>query len=69
MSLRVNLDTVKNADWQYQPTTSPHSASLLEKGANIKAVQELLGDSSLDTTQVYLSVTGKHLEDAIQLLE
>ena len=45
------------------------ATSLLEKGANIKAVQELLGHSSLDTTQVYLSVTGKHLEDAIQLLE
>lgn len=69
MSLRVNLDTVKNADWQYQPTTSPHSASLLEKGANIKAVQELLGHSNLNTTQVYLSVTASHLEEAIQLLD
>ena len=45
------------------------ATKLLEKGANIKVVQELLGHSSLATTQVYLSVTADHLEDAIQLLE
>ena len=32
-------------------------------------VQELLGHSSLATTQVYLSVTADHLEDAIGLLD
>ena len=44
------------------------ATSLVEKGANIKAIQELLGHSSLATTQVYLSVTADHLEDAIRLL-
>jgi len=45
------------------------ATKLVEKGANIRVVQELLGHSSLATTQVYLSVTADHLEDAIQLLE
>ena len=45
------------------------ATSLIEKGANLRVVQELLGHSSLATTQVYLAVTADHLEDAIQLLE
>ena len=45
------------------------ATTLVEKGANIKVVQELLGHTSLATTQVYLSVKADHLEDAIQLLE
>ena len=45
------------------------ATTLVEKGANIRVVQELLGHSSLNTTQVYLSVTAKHLEEAIALLD
>ena len=45
------------------------ATKLVERGANIRVVQELLGHSSLATTQVYLSVTADHLEDAIGLLE
>jgi integrase len=41
---------------------------LVERGANIRAVQELMGHSSLNTTQVYIGVTAKHLEKAISLL-
>ena len=39
------------------------------KVANIRVVQELLGHSTLNTTQVYLSVTANHLEEAIGLLD
>ena len=45
------------------------ATKLVEKGANIRVVQELLGHSSLNTTQVYLSVTANHLEEAIGLLD
>ena len=45
------------------------ATTLVEKGANIKVVQELLGHSSLATTQVYLSVKADHLEEAIGLLD
>jgi site-specific recombinase XerD len=42
---------------------------LVEKGANLRAVQELMGHSSLNTTQIYVSVAAKHLEATIRLLE
>ena len=45
------------------------ATTLVERGANIRVVQELLGHSSLATTQVYLSVTANHLEEAIELLD
>ena len=34
-----------------------------------RVVQALLGHSSLNTTQIYLSVTANHLEEAIGLLD
>ena len=39
------------------------------KVEKIRVVQELLGHSTLNTTQVYLSVTANHLEEAIGLLD
>ena len=45
------------------------ATTLVEKGASVRVVQELLGHSSLNTTQVYLSVTANHLEEAIGLLD
>ena len=45
------------------------ATSLVEKGANIRQVQELLGHESLATTQIYLQLMNAHLEDAIGLLD
>jgi integrase/recombinase XerD len=67
----------KFRNWSNQAGVDLHTHSfrhhfatkLVERGANIRAVQELLGHTNLNTTQVYLSVTADHLEDAIQLLE
>ncbi len=45
------------------------ATDLLERGANIKQIQELLGHDNLVTTEVYLSVTEKSKRDAINLLD
>lgn len=45
------------------------ATDLLERGANIKQVQELLGHENLATTEVYLSVTDKGLREAVSLLD
>ena len=37
------------------------ATDLLERGANIKQVQELLGHENLATTEVYLSITNQGL--------
>ena len=45
------------------------ATGLVERGADVRTVQVLLGHSDLSTTQVYLNFTDQHLRDAIDLLE
>jgi integrase/recombinase XerD len=45
------------------------ATDLLERGANIRTIQDLMGHGSLATTEVYLSVTEKSKRDAILLLD
>jgi integrase/recombinase XerD len=46
-----------------------YATDLLERGVNLKVVQELMGHENLATTEVYLSITDKGLRDAVNLLE
>ena len=45
------------------------ATDLLERGANLKVVQQLLGHENLATTEVYLSITDQSLRDAVGLLD
>ena len=45
------------------------ATDLLKKGANIRTVQELLGHSSLSTTEKYLAVTDENKSWAVGLLD
>ena len=54
---------------------SPHTlrhffaTTLLEQGAQLKAIQELLGHENIQTTAIYLDVIPQHLRSSINLLD
>jgi len=45
-----------------------YATDLMERGANLRVVQELLGHEDISTTQGYLAVTDQSLRDAVGVL-
>jgi len=63
-ALKAGLDAFHTHTMRHKFATD-----LVEKGADIRSVQELLGHADLSTTQVYLSITDKRIREAVGLLD
>jgi integrase/recombinase XerD len=57
------------ADFHCHSLRHKFATDLLDHGSDIRAVQQLLGHTNLNTTQVYLAVTDKSLREAVNRLE
>ncbi|MCH7553771.1 MAG: site-specific integrase, partial [Chloroflexi bacterium] len=67
--IRQFADKAGLADLHAHSLRHKYATDLLERGANLREVQELLGHTNLNTTQVYLSLRPESLSRTVQLLD
>jgi len=68
---KIRLFALKAGLNNFHTHTMRHkfATDLLERGGDIRSVQELLGHADLSTTQVYLAITDKRIRETMELLD
>jgi site-specific recombinase XerD len=68
-SIAIVCRAARVAGATFHTWRATYATRLLERGADPRTIQELLGHKSLDTTMRYLAVTDVRKWDAVQLLD
>lgn len=65
---RALLAAELNKKIHFHTLLDSYSSRLVQKGASLKVVQELLGHEQISTTEIYSHLQQQNLRDAVNLL-